>query len=133
MLDDDDELPPEAFEWRFPPKEERRRALTSTERVHKKRRLDPLLADADLINELVAQYGRAVTDGLIEGGFTARAFVRAMALIEQDLDLWFEATGERLVFRNLGVAERLGLECWLWETHDRSGRLGRSDPQGGKK
>jgi hypothetical protein len=104
------------------------RPLTPTERTHKRRRRHRLLADADLINELVALYGRGVTDGLIEGGFTARAFVRAMRLIDEDLDLWFEATGERLVFRNLGGAERLALECWLWETHDRARQPERYKP-----
>jgi hypothetical protein len=104
------------------------RPLTPTERTHKRRRRHRLLADADRINELVALYGGAVTDGLIEGGFTARAFVHAMTLIEEDLDLWFEATGERLVFRNLGRAERLALECWLWEIHDRARQPERYKP-----
>src|SRR5205823_2668733 len=99
------------------------------ERTHKHRRRHRLLADADLINELVAVYGRAVTDGLIEEGFTARAFVRAVRLIDEDLDLWFEATGERLVFRNLGGAERLALDCWLWETHDRASQPERYKPK----
>jgi len=114
----DDELPPEAFDWNFAPEEERERGLTPTERTRKKRWLDQLLADADLYNELVVQYGREVIDRLIEEGFTARAFVRAVMLIEEDFDLWFEATGKR-VSQFIG-AERLALECWLWETHDRS-------------
>jgi hypothetical protein len=130
MLDDDhdNELPPEAFEWRFPPEEERQRGLSNTERTRKKRWLDPLLADAELYNEVVAQYGRDVLDRLINEGVTARAFVRAVMLIKEDLDLWFEATGERLVFRNLGEAERLALECWLWEIHDRARQPERYKP-----
>jgi hypothetical protein len=117
-LDEDNELPPEAFDWRFAPREARQRGLTDTERTRKKRRLALLIADADLYNELLANYGRHVLDRLIEEGITARAFLRAVMLIEEDLDLWLEATGERLVFRNLGIVERLGLESWLWERHD---------------
>jgi hypothetical protein len=127
-LDEDNELPPEAFEWLIPPKENRQHALSNTERTRKKRRLDLLLADAELYNELLANYGRDVLDRLIAKGITARAFLRAVMLIEEDLDLWLEATGERLVFRNLGVPERLGLECWLWERHDRQRQEWRYKP-----
>jgi hypothetical protein len=127
-LDEDNELPPEAFDWRFAPREARQRGLTDTERTRKKRRLALLLADADLYNELLANYGRHVLDRLIEEGITARAFLCAVMLIEEDLDLWLEATGERLVFRNLGPAERRGLECWLWERHDRQRQEWRYKP-----
>jgi hypothetical protein len=127
-LDEDNELPPEAFEWLIPPKEGRQHALSNTERTRKKRRFALLLADADLYNELLAKYGRHVLDRLIEEGITARAFLCAVMLIEEDLDLWLEPTGERLVFRNLGAAERLGLECWLWETHDRQRQEWRYKP-----
>jgi hypothetical protein len=127
-LDEDNELPPEAFDWRFAPREARQRGLTDTERTRKKRRLALLIADADLYNELLANYGRHVLDRLIEEGITARAFLRAVMFIGEDLDLWLEATGERLVFRNLGPAERRGLECWLWETHDRKRQEWRYKP-----
>jgi hypothetical protein len=116
-----------------------RRSLTSTERVQKKRRLDFLKADAELYNRLVAQYGRRVTDFLIEHGFTPRVFIAEETPILDDLDLFREATPPPPPFAwdgrvsSLIGKERLALECWLWETHDRSGRLGRPDPQGGKK
>src|SRR5262245_52619977 len=117
---DDDELPPEAFEWRFSDKK------GSTKRVYKKRRLDFLKADAELYNRLVAQYGRRVIDFLIEHGFTARAFIAEETSVLDDLDLWFEATGERVF--ELRDVERLALECWLWEKHDRKRQPGRFKP-----
>jgi hypothetical protein len=57
---------------------------------------------------------------------TPFAFIRAATLIQDDLDLWFEATGQR-VSQFIG-AERQALECWLWETHDRQRQLDRSKP-----
>jgi hypothetical protein len=53
-----------------------RPTATPAERKRKERRRKLLLADADLYNRIVAQYGRAVLDALIEGGWTARTFVR---------------------------------------------------------
>ena len=79
----------------------------------------------DLFNRLAAKYGAAVTDGMIGDGVTPFAFIRAATLIQDDLDLWFEATGQR-VSQFIG-AERQALECWLWETHDR--QLDRSKPK----
>jgi hypothetical protein len=116
MLDDDDDDLPVPTVWEL-------------ERIPKRprdpRRKQRLLADAELYTRLSAQYGPQIFDH----GLTARAIVRAITSWFDDCDLWLEATGQDPVHRK----ERLALECWLWETHDRSGRLGAEDPQGGKK
>ena len=68
----------------------------------------------DLFNRLAAQYGAAVPDFMIGNSVTPFSFLRAVTLIQDDLDLWFEATGQRV--SQFTGAERLALECWLWET-----------------
>src|SRR5262249_19051199 len=121
MLDDDDDDLPVPTVWEL-------------ERIPKRpcdpRRKQRLLADAELYTRLSAQYGPQIFDH----GLTARAIVRAITSWFDDCDLWLEATGQDPIHGTyLRKAERLALECWLWETHDRSGRLGSEDPQGGKK
>ena len=108
-------------------------ALTPTQRTHKHRRKwGPAGKEGfdkgnrsggqesfiDLYNRLGAQYGTTVTDLMLGGPFSPFAVFRALSHIWDDLDLWFEATRQRVL--GLRPAERLGLECWLWETHDRS-------------
>jgi hypothetical protein len=121
MLDDDDDDLPVPTVWEL-------------ERIPKRpcdpRRKQRLLADAELYTRLSAQYGPQIFDH----GLTARAIVRAITSWFDDCDLWLEATGQDPIHGTyLRKAERLALECWLWETHDRLGRLGSEDPQGGKK
>jgi len=73
----------------------------------------------DLYNRLAAQYGPDITDRMVEGGFDPHDVFATWTKTLDDLDLWLEATGEITLLRNLGMVEQLGLECWLWETHDR--------------
>jgi hypothetical protein len=81
----------------------------------------------DLYNRLAGEYGTAVTDGMIGGSIPPSEFLAMESRLRDDLDLWCEATGEsRSLF--LREAERLGLECWLWETHDRHRQADRFKP-----
>jgi hypothetical protein len=117
------------------------RPLTPTERTHKHRRkwgpdnkkgFEAGYRDGgqesfiDLYNRLVAQYGPAVADGMIEGGFHPYEFIAAELHLLADLDLWCEATGESRAA--LTESQRLGLEAWLWETHDRARDPDRRNP-----
>jgi hypothetical protein len=105
-----------------------RRPASSTARSHRRRRRlrqgerqARLMADAALYNEIVAEYGREVLDALIEGGWTARAFVSAAVQTRREVQRWREATGQDPVHGSyLRESERLALRCYRWEAHDRA-------------
>src|SRR5262245_6523174 len=65
---------------------------------------------------------------MVEGCISPFALKAGLSEIWDDLDLWFEAIGERRL-RHLREAERLGLECWLWEMHDRARSSARRVPE----
>jgi len=100
------------------------RAMTPTERTHKRRRRFSLEAKADEYNELVARYGRPVGDLMVKLGWFP--VLHAVELIRAECQQWFMATGERV--NELRMAERLGLQCWLWETHGRQRQKHRFKP-----
>jgi hypothetical protein len=77
-------------------------------------------------NHLVA-YGPDVTDRMVESGVGPFQVYAVWSQILDDLDLWTEATGERLTSRLLSPAEQLALESWLWEGCDRYDWSRRSD------
>src|SRR5262245_56366608 len=92
------------------------KAMTPPERTHKRRRRLRRMRWGDLYTELAGQYGDAFRDR-IKSALTVFDFQAARSLILDDLDLWFEATGERL--GALTERQHLALEAWLWEAHDR--------------
>jgi hypothetical protein len=71
-----------------------------------------------LYNQIVNRWGQAAADLMIRHRVQPFRLNEALLQIDVDLELWFEATGER-VDRPLGAAQCLGLEAWLWERHDR--------------
>src|SRR5215472_7352278 len=98
------------------------RPKTSSERVRKKRRKDRRKQHqfewVEFYNRAAAQYGSDVAYHLAKAADgNIFAVYAAVGLIQRDLNLWFEATGRRV--SELRSAERLGLECWRWETHHR--------------
>jgi|SRR6516225_5952358 hypothetical protein len=98
-----------------------RLAKSDVDRQRKRRRRKRLFDDADRYTRLSAQYGVEVLDGLIAGGWTARAFTRAHSLILDELIYWAEATGECLpACQVLREAERRNLEIWKWEDDRRT-------------
>jgi hypothetical protein len=91
------------------------------------RRRDGQLPWVDLFNRLVV-HGTNILDHMVENRVGPFQVASAWSQILDDLDLWAEATGERLAPRLLGRAEEQALECWLWETHDRKRQDGRRKP-----
>src|SRR5262252_5625825 len=80
-----------------------------------------------LYNRLTGQYGQAATDLMINHRVHPFLLNKALLLTAEDLELWFEATGERV--DRLEEAQRQGLEVWLWETHDRARAPNRYVPE----
>src|SRR6266480_2534862 len=108
-MHDADDLPPEAFPWREMTRIQRHRWWWGPSRKKgfvEGDRSGGQEAFIDLYNRLAAEYGTAVTDGMIEGSIPPSDFLAMESRLRDDLDLWCEATGEsRSLF--LREAERL--------------------------
>lgn len=115
----------EAFASMSPAEQKRVRAALRKRKERRKPAKDLMVEHFD---RTIARY---TLDKMIALEATPLALLGAESAVRVDLDLWAEATGERLT--SLTEFQRLGLEAWLWETHDRARNPDRWKPNKSSK